>query len=465
MIRFLLPAFILWNCALSGQDTLNYPQFLQLLANHPAMQQAAIRSEMGEAAVQQARGGFDPVIQSGFNTKTAEGTTYYDLRQANLQLPTASPLRFMGGLERNSGDYLNPQAYTPDGGQWYAGLGFPLLQGLMTDARRTALNQALAYRSFTGAESDRYRLSLWFEASKAYADWWNAWERVEVSRELIALSEQRLEAVNMRAEAGDLPRIDTVEAVMQLRQRQQQLAEQAAREANTRMHLNNFLWQRPGQDANIPVELMPGTRPSAQPLTAPIWEQPELTPGAWDTLSIQSPVLRQMEAEIAGMDADLKWKKEQRKPQLDITLYSLGYLGSDDGPSIPDDSNLMAGFQFRYPLLNRSARGASRLQELRVEDKKLEMELVSTRLLNNARGLQENIRQMENQLALNLENVTALRILVEGEKEKFANGESSLFLVNQREMAYMEARVRLADLYAGLFKTQCELQFTMGLLP
>ncbi len=444
---------------------LTYESFLAGLSSHPVMVQAGIKSDMGASAMQQARGGFDPVVQSGFATKSMDGKSYYDLQQAHLTMPTRSPVRFSGGVERNIGDNLNPQTLTPEGGQWYAGVNFPLLQGLMTDARRTAWQEAVAYNDFANAERDKYELGLWFDASKTYADWWNAYEKTRISLELRDLALQRLGAVKDRAISGDLPLIDTVEAGMQLRMRQQQLAESNVRETSARMILGNFIWS-PGPDNTlVPAASPPDMRPSAWPFGVSLQFTQYPLDSLPSVIERTQPFLRQADAEIRGMDAELRWKREQRKPQLDLSYTALSYLDTQDGNVMPDGTDYVAGIQFRYPLLNRAARGAATLQELKVNDKVLERSLLKTRITNQARALSENIAQFRQQLDLNTTNVQSLKVLLDGERENFFNGESSLFLINQREMAYMDARFRLADLQSGLFKMQCELQYTLGLIP
>lgn len=463
--RFLLSCLVSGSLAAQTDNSLSYEAFVAGLSSHPIMVQAGIKSDMGASAMQQARGGFDPLLQSGFATKSLDGKNYYDLQQAHLSMPTRSPLRFSGGVERNIGDNLNPQALTPEGGQWYAGVSFPLLQGLMTDARRTAWQEAVAYNDFANAESDKYQLSLWFDASKTYADWWNAYEKTQISLELRDLAQQRLGAVKDRAVSGDLPLIDTVEAGMQFRMREQQLAESNVRETSARRMLGNFIWRTEPDDTRVPVEPPRDLKPSAWPFAPSLQFSQYPLDSLPAVIERSQPFLRQADAEIRGMEAELRWKREQRKPQLDLTYSALSYLDTQDGDVMPDGTDYVAGIQFRYPLLNRAARGAASLQELKLNDSMLERSLLKTRIANQARALAENIAQFRQQLDLNTTNVQSLKILLDGERENFLNGESSLFLINQREMAYMDARFRLADLQSGLFKMQCELQYTLGLVP
>ena len=54
--------------------------------------------------------------------------------------------------------------------------------------------------------------------------------------------------------------------------------------------------------------------------------------------------------------------------------------------------------------------------------------------------------------------------LVKAEESRFAQGESSLFLINSRESKAMEAAEKLTELKAYLFKTVYALQARAGVL-
>ncbi|WP_221393492.1 hypothetical protein [Dyadobacter sp. NIV53] len=54
--------------------------------------------------------------------------------------------------------------------------------------------------------------------------------------------------------------------------------------------------------------------------------------------------------------------------------------------------------------------------------------------------------------------------LVQAEQIRFANGESSLFLINSRENKALEAREKLIELKTKYFQTAYSLQWSAGLL-
>lgn len=72
-------------------------------------------------------------------------TEYYRRFNASVKIPTKSPVTPSVGIQRNTGQYLNPENYLSaeyDYRQLYAGISVPLGRGLLTDERRTVLKQA-----------------------------------------------------------------------------------------------------------------------------------------------------------------------------------------------------------------------------------------------------------------------------------------------------------------------------------
>jgi outer membrane protein TolC len=86
-------------------------------------------------------------------------------------------------------------------------------------------------------------------------------------------------------------------------------------------------------------------------------------------------------------------------------------------------------------------------QQLRT---KLETELNSWNVLNQ-------------QVRILTENVKSLEALLTGETRRFEIGESSLFLVNAREVAVFDSRVTLNDLSAKLQIAFAKTRFAAGI--
>ncbi len=94
---------------------------------------------------------------------------------------------------------------------------------------------------------------------------------------------------------------------------------------------------------------------------------------------------------------------------------------------------------------------------MNLNQKQVQVEIKIRNYYNQFETLKKQIRTQESAL-------TNYQSLVNAEEKRFENGESSLFLINSREMKSLEAAEKLADLKAYLQKTTFALQASAGIL-
>ena len=160
--RFLFLASTLsLTCTAQLPAVLTREAFVRLvLENHPMARQAALRTEMGDANMRSARGGFDPVAVAGYEEKRFDDKNYFTLLDAGLKVPTWYGVDLIAGFQDNGGDLLDPQAITPEDGLIKAGVQVPLGQGLFIDQRRATFRKAQAYVRATEAERQQLLAGL-----------------------------------------------------------------------------------------------------------------------------------------------------------------------------------------------------------------------------------------------------------------------------------------------------------------
>ena len=81
---------------------------------------------------------------------------------------------------------------------------------------------------------------------------------------------------------------------------------------------------------------------------------------------------------------------------------------------------------------------------------------------NDLRMAFEQIKTLETQLQLAQRMISNYETLRNGEKIRFDNGESSVFLINAREAKLLEAEVKYAELQGKLQKAIAEWRFALG---
>lgn len=138
----------------------------RILSNHPTLKQANnyIPIAKAEAELMIARGTFDLVISYYRTEKNTDGGNFYQTQNLDFYIPNY----FGGGLS-----VTNPYANTGGIDNGSLGLGFeiPLLKGLITDYRRTALGKAKINVEMSQAQRDQWINDLVHELFIQYAQW------------------------------------------------------------------------------------------------------------------------------------------------------------------------------------------------------------------------------------------------------------------------------------------------------
>jgi outer membrane protein TolC len=430
----------------------------RVLSDHPLSLAADLQPEMGTAALRSARGAFDPKAIADYNTKDDNDLEYYNRFSGGLKIPTWFGLELMAGYDRNQGAFLNPENNTSTSGLWLAGASLTLGQGLFLDERRAALRQAQLFQEATLAERLLQLNDLLYEAGSAYWDWFKAYHALGVYDSAVFLAEQRYDAVRMAAFLGDRPNIDTLEAGIQVQLRRISLEQARLDLANASALLGVYLWE----DGFVPLEPGPGTIPPALRALGSLPVQDVLY-AALDSLINQHPLLVQTRIKLSQLDIERRWKAEQLKPQVDLKYYAINTPVSGEDPWTDySTENYQFGVAFSMPLFLRKERGALRLTKLKMEQTELELNAKQAALAFKAQamlntwsttaGLSEQFEQ----------TVRDLGGLLNGERRLFEGGESSLFLINAREMAYVNAQVQFIDLVVRNRKAGLAARYAFG---
>ena len=112
------------------------------------------------------------------------------------------------------------------------------------------------------------------------------------------------------------------------------------------------------------------------------------------------------------------------------------------------EKNYKLGVTFSTPILLRRERGDLGLAKAKINFKTYERDLKLLKLTTKLDAEIYNFETVEQQLGIYTNNVNGLQKLLRGEMMRFEVGESSLFLVNAREVSLISAQTTLNDLAA-----------------
>ncbi len=433
-----------------------------VFAHHPVARQAALLSADAQAQVQEARGGFDPKLSAGLARKEYAGTNYYNTWASELKVPLApGGLDLKATYERGTGPFVNPERSTAPAGLAGLGLALPLAQGLLLDERRNALRQARALVAAAEADQVKQINELWLQAAKDYWAWYAAHQQAALLQTGVALAQARCRAMARRVALGDAAPVDSVEAFIIVQDRQGQAEQLRGELLNARLMLSNHLWATDAQPLLLPAN----ARPQAAGPAADSLGRAELD-RLRELAARQHPALLKLSAKAGQLRSEAQYRRALLLPNLSA---SATWLAAADGYR----TELAPGYGFGWdkyklgvdvsvPLFLRKERG--KLQQVRLKQQDLALEVQQRRRsIQTQLGTAFNtLKAYERQLVLQAQAIANQTVLWRAEVQKFDLGESTMFLVNNRETKLIDLRLKQESMRASYEKARAELYYYAG---
>lgn len=439
------------------KQVLTFEEYLGYVKqHHPLMRQAELTLSIGEANLLKARGGFDPKIEIDYDRKKFKKTEYFDQFNATFKIPTWYGIEFKANFEENTGEFLNPNLTVPDDGLYSAGVSFSLGQGFWINERMASIKKARFFREQTKADRDLLVNNLLFEASKAYFEWVETTNEEHIYITFLENASIRLKAVKRNVEVGDKAAIDSTEASIVLQNRKLDLETAKLKRRKAALLVSNYLWIN-----NIPMELQEGVVPIAPELST--LKASLLLEGITDTSGLleNHPKLLSMDAKIDGLQVEHKLKRNKLLPKFDLQYNFLS--PKYDQINNFNTANYKAFVNFRFPIFLRKERGEVRLAKLKLQNTNFERISIALNLQNKIDAVQIENNSLAIQYKIITNIVSDYKTLVRAEERKFFLGESSLFLINQREQKLIDAQLKENTLLVKGLTATANLYNALGL--
>lgn len=440
-----MSCLFLFHSSLQAQQTLISDQlseqdFLSLvMENHPLIQQAENLREMGDFAVLAAKGSFDPELFSKNKQKYYNQTNYYQYSESGVRLPTRTGITFQGGYDWTDGEYLSGESQLPIAGLGYIGVSVPVLQGLFIDDRRAALQTAFVDRRAFENEAQLLLIDILLEGSSYYWQFAKFQYQKRVIEDAIELATDNFENYKTAYEQGDKPAIDTLEASIQLQNLSIQNQQLEVDLANSKLNLFTFLWgaEQPIEESDLKATAISNisqNRIDSLRASLPIFIQ-------------EHPAIRESEFKIQKLQIENRLKREKLKPKLNLE-YNLLQEPAGNISEIQGLDNYNWGLSFSMPLFLRKPRGELRMNEIKLENTNFELQQKQLSIRNKARQYENTFENIAHQLETYQNIVIQYESLLTAELRKFEIGESSIFLINYRQMSLVNARMKYIELQA-----------------
>jgi outer membrane protein TolC len=448
--------YFLFNFISWSQDTIQQLDLITFLQhvqeNHPVALVASNDIEKSTNFIRMAKGAFDPILFGGIDQKYYDGTTYYSTMTSGIKIPTRIGwnLKIMGDLNR--GQYLDGDQIIPNAGLTYLGVEIPIGRGMFTDDQRTQIKRALVSLDQSMNQRQLILNDLLYEAGQHFINWQEQQAQLELAKEVYTLAETRLSQVRISYELGDRAAIDTVEAFTQFYSRRIDLNQRDLNVKNARIEIENYLWEQ---------GMIPLTLDDLVTASSLILVEPKISIKEFD--SIRHPILSLYDLKIVDLELERKLKIEQLKPQFNIN-YNLLQTPSDLVSLNYSFTNYKWGATFYMPILLRKERSSLAITKLKIENTQIEMSQKQRDLLTKQKQIQNEWITLVTQTRDSDDIAEGFKTLSTAETALFDQGESSLFLINARELGYISSKSKYIEFLSKTNKSALSAKYILGQL-
>jgi outer membrane protein TolC len=434
--------------------------YLLVTRYHPVARQAGLLSDVARQEIRLARGNFDPKAEITYLTKNFSDKEYYSIVNGSVTLNSVFPVDPKIGVEKNIGDFLNPERYISNQfnyRQFYAGLSLPLGRGLITDERRTALRQAELFKDLTEAEQIKLINKLMLDAAYDYWNWFYSYYNYRLMNRGVQVAREIFRRTKLSVELGENAPIDSVQAKITLQSRLIQQQEALLGFRNTGITLSTYLWDSTGQPVMLDMKWVPVQEKKT--LTLSVSELDELTEQAREN----HPELRKLSISLIQLDVSRRLAAEFLKPRLDLNYY---FINQPFDPqwnwNTPNGEDYKFGLDFSLPLFLRKERAKLAQVKLKINATQYERSLAEREVLNTIQATHNALQATSSIIASQQTMVENYERLLQAELLNFENGESDLFKINIQLEYLLQAQTKWAKLLAEYEKQKARLYWAAG---
>jgi outer membrane protein TolC len=403
----------------------------------PQVMEALARLRGAEARLLSTEAAFDTVFSANAETRLSG---HYDGRTVETRV--TQPLEKWGGYAyggyRASGGRFpiyEDQSYTNTLGELKAGAVFALMRDRTIDERRFA--RVLAATDVTLADADRVMVAIGVQARaiQAYNNWAFAGLRLRVYQDLLKLAQDRQVGFRRQVEQGARPSILLTENEQNMLRRQALVvqSEQGFNIAATALSL----YLR-GSDGT-PLMVLPDRLPAAAP-------SPLMRPAQPRTMVLQRPDLRALDIRLKQASQRLALDRNAFLPRLDLKVEASNDFGRIGfGGSSRTGLESKVGVTFTLPLQQSAARGRIAQTNAEIDAARARRQFLEDQIIADIDGLGIAVTNTTRLVGIAADEADRATTMAVAERRRFSLGASDFFLVNVREEAAADARVRTLD--------------------
>jgi len=445
-----------------AESPLSLDQLLRSVDQHfPKVRAAIEKTEAARAKELQSQGAFDFNL-NGKAQHVFRGKFPSSSIDTWIEQPTTLwGITVEGGYRNASGfPIYDGKNVTSAGGEVRLGFTVPLLRDRSIDNNRFELKNARLGVERTSQEQRWVRLQSRLKAASVYLKWIALGQKRVVAGRLLEIARVRQDGIERQIEGGQIAPIERVDNQRLIISREERLVEATQHFDQVSVELSLF-WRR--EDGRPTV-------PTAAEL--PSWPPSSIVDGDLsydgDRAIENRPDVAALRHAADQLRARVEVAENRMKPTMDLRVTGSQDTG-DTRPYAPfadsvNETEVGAGLTFKLPAQRRKARGevAQSLAELSALTAELElatdmvrMELRQAKLIVEATHRRADLSKQAIEAAMQMENA---------ERQRFDEGQSTLLLVNLRELATAETESRFIEAWADHELARISVQAAAGVL-
>ena len=346
---------------------------------------------------------------------------------------------------------------TSEGGEFSAGVGQPLLQGRAIDKRRAELFQADIARQAVEPAIQAQLVEFLRAGSLVYWQWVAAGRNLEAQQELLRIAEERVDQIEIRVEAEDIPRIARINNQQLIASREAKVIESRRKLQQSAIKLSMFLRDPVGNPVvpsphRLPESFPDRRRPSAQQMEADIQS-------AIDA----SPLLAQLDLAAERETVKLQNAENMMLPKVDAFMLAskdVGGQASRKRDKLPFE--LEAGLYGELPLQRRAARGKMMAAQGKLAGISAKRQFTVNKI---AAAVQDSISALiaaERRIERTEANLRLARQTLQAGLLQFDAGDIDLVTLNIYERAVTDARMLVIAAQADFFSALADYRAALA---
>ncbi|MCO6458591.1 MAG: TolC family protein, partial [Pirellulaceae bacterium] len=428
---------------------------------YPLLQVALRDRQIADGKQLAAWGEFDLGVKA---FSIAEPMGYYQTYRNGLALeqPTFQGGYLYGGYKLGRGSFQPwfKERQSNDGGEFAVGFGMPLLKNREIDERRAQLFDAELARegvepAIRGQLLDFVRL-----ASQVYWTWVASGQVLEAQEELLRLAQARVQQIEQRVEAGDLPRITRINNDQLIAARETKVIEASRKLQMAAIKLSLF-WRADGQQPIVPdTSQLPAGFP---PLSPPAADQVQRD---IDAALAARPELVELELLAERTRVELAKAENSLLPKLDVVLLAskdVGARATKTGDKTPFE--LEAGLVGDVPVQRREARGKITAARGKLAQLDAKRQFVADKITAEVRDVVSELIAAHGRAEQAGINLRLARQTLDLGREQFNVGDIDLISLNIYEQAVTDAQFLLIAAQADYFIALADYRAALAMQP